>query len=131
MNIQLETIGIVVQDMATTLTFYRRLGLPIPEGLDHEANVDFQAPNGITLGFLTAALAAQADPGYRASAGGGGQSLNLQFRCATPAGVDETFQRLTAAGAPAYARPRDAPWGQRFARVTDPDGRVVNLYAPL
>ena len=129
MNIQLQTVGIVVQDMASTLAFYRLLGLPIPVGAEAEPNFDFESPGGVTLGFLTAELAAQADPGYQPPQGG--QSLNLQFACGAPAEVDAAYQRLTAAGAKGYAAPWDAFWGQRFARVADPDGRIVNLYAPL
>jgi hypothetical protein len=27
--------------------------------------------------------------------------------------------------------PYDAPWGQRYATVLDPDGNIVDLFAPL
>lgn len=128
MAIQLQTIGIVVTDMAKTLRFYRTLGLPIPEGLDAEENVDFEAPNGLTLGFLTLAMAQQADPNFKIPAG---QSMNLQFLCDAPALVDSVYQKLMEAGYESYAEPWDAFWGQRFARVKDPDDRIVNIYAHL
>lgn len=128
MAIQLQTIGIVAKDMKATLDFYRILGLPIPESVEDEPNVDYQAPNGITLGFLSEDVAKAADPNYKDPSG---QTMNLQFLVDSPAEVDVVYQRLTEAGYASYAQPWDAFWGQRFARVADPDGRVVNIYAYL
>ena len=128
MALSLQTIGIIVADMGKTLQFYRILGLPIPEGLDAEFNVDYETPAGLTLGFLTEAAARQADPTFVTPVG---QSMNLQFMADSPAAVDEVYHNLTAAGYESHAQPWDAYWGQRFARVKDPDGRIVNLYAHL
>jgi len=41
------------------------------------------------------------------------------------------FERLTTAGHPGSLNPYDAPWGQRYATVLDPDGNMVDLFAPL
>ena len=128
MAASLQTVGILVKDMAATLQFYRTLGLSIPADQDHDANVDVDLPGGIKLGFLTMERASQADPGFITPIG---QSMNLQFVCGSSAEVDSTFQELVSAGYAAYAQPWDAFWGQRFARVVDPDGRVINLYAEL
>lgn len=84
MSFQLQTIGIVVAPMGKALHFYRTLGLSIPEGLDHEDNVEFKAPNGITLGFLTLAMAEQSDPHFKTPAE---DSMDLQFLCDSPAEV--------------------------------------------
>ena len=128
MSIKLRTVGLVAQNMPKTLNFYRAIGFAIPEDADHEDNVDFETPEGITLGFLSDKLARQADPKFKTPSG---QSMNLQFLCKTPSEVDALFASLTKAGHPAYAEPWNAPWGQRFARVQDPDGRIVNFYAFL
>lgn len=45
--------------------------------------------------------------------------------------VDVVFNRLMDAGYESYAEPWDAFQGQRFGRVKDPDGRIVNIYAHL
>ncbi len=129
MSITLQTIGIIAADMGKTLHFYRTLGLPIPEGLDAEFNVDYETPSGIVLGFLAEAAAKQADPNFKTPIIG--QSMNLQFLVDTPAEVDTIYKRLLDAGYKSYAEPWDAFWGQRFGRVIDPDGRVVNIYAHL
>ena len=128
MSVELKTVGVIVKDMAATLAFYRVLGLAIPEGDEGEDNVDVSLGNGIVLGFLTESMAKQAEPRFVEPVG---SSLNLQFECSSPAEVDETFSKLTSAGYVSYTEPWDAFWGQRFARVTDPDERIVNLYASL
>jgi uncharacterized glyoxalase superfamily protein PhnB len=44
--------------------------------------------------------------------------------------VDALYAELTAAGHHGELAPFDAPWGQRYASVNDPDGNGVDLYAP-
>lgn len=36
---------------------------------------------------------------------------------------------LAARGASVAKQPFDAPWGQRYATVLDPDGNAVDLFA--
>lgn len=38
---------------------------------------------------------------------------------------DRAVDRLSAAGVPVVERPADQPWGERVARVRDPDGNEV------
>ncbi len=38
---------------------------------------------------------------------------------------DEAVERLRAAGATVTEEPADQPWGERVARVLDPDGNEV------
>lgn len=128
MSIALRTVGIIVKDMPKTLDFYRILGLAIPADADAEENVDFESHSGIVLGFLTEARAAQADPNFIPPKS---SSLNLQFECSSPDEVNDTCARLASAGYVVYAEPWDTFWGQRFGRVTDPDNRIVNIYAAL
>jgi uncharacterized glyoxalase superfamily protein PhnB len=128
MALQLHTIGIVVSDMGKALTFYRHLGLTIPEGAEAESNAECTIGNGITLGFLTEEAAQHADPARIQPVG---QTMNLQFQCDSPAEVDATYTKLVAAGYASYTAPWDAFWGQRFARVKDSDGNIVNFFALL
>ena len=128
MSVRLKTVGVVVKDMAATLEFYRVLGLEIPAEQDDEENAEVELGEGLVLGFLTEARARQGDPGFMTPVG---QNMNLQFECDAAAEVDERYGKLTVAGYTSYAEPWNAFWGQRFARVVDPDGRVVNLYAGL
>ena len=45
--------------------------------------------------------------------------------------LDEVAGRLADGGATVHLAPFDAPWGQRYATVLDPDGNHVDLFAPL
>jgi catechol 2,3-dioxygenase-like lactoylglutathione lyase family enzyme len=115
MPIRLHTVGLVVKDMPRALAFYRALGLHIPAEEDHAPHVEFTGTGGVVMGFDTEAMVLKTDPKWTAPAGG--QRVNLQFELGSAAGE--------------YAAPWDAFWGQRFARVTDPDGNVVSLFAEL
>ncbi|MDT5019076.1 MAG: hypothetical protein QOD39_5236, partial [Mycobacterium sp.] len=57
--------------------------------------------------------------------------LALAFGVGSSAEVDTLFEKVTAAGHPGLLKPYDAPWGQRYATVADPDGNWVDLFAPL
>ena len=59
-----------------------------------------------------------------------GNQLALAFQCASPAEVDELYERVRAAGFDTDKEPWDAFWGQRYAQLRDPDGVPVDLYAP-
>jgi uncharacterized glyoxalase superfamily protein PhnB len=61
----------------------------------------------------------------------GSQRTVLAFLCDSPDEVDRLYGELVGAGGEAYKEPWDAFWGQRYAEVKDPDGNVVDLFAPL
>src|SRR5918999_372034 len=42
-----------------------------------------------------------------------------------------TFEPLVSLGYDGHKAPWDAPWGQRYALVRDPDGNAVDLFCPL
>jgi uncharacterized glyoxalase superfamily protein PhnB len=126
---QLDLIGLVVNDMAASLAFYRRLGIELPAGADREQHVEATLPGGLRLGWDTAELIRSIHPHWQPPAGGHG--IALAFRCDHPAAVDQAYAELVAAGYEGTAAPWDAFWGQRYATVHDPDGNAVDLFAPL
>ncbi len=126
MSPHLDTVGLVVQDMAKSLEFYRTLGLAIASQEDQAPHVEYQGAQGYTIGCISQAVVQQTDPKWIASFG---QRLNLQFKFDAPTEVDAAHQRLVAEGYESYQEPWDSFWGQRFARVIDPDQNVVNLFA--
>ncbi len=128
MTSQPDFIGLTVRDMGAALRFYRMLGLAIPEGAEKEDHVDVAAPNGLRIAWDTEALIKSLYPDWVEPAG---QRVTLAFKCDSPAEVDQTFARLTAAGFKARRAPWDAFWGQRYAVVYDPDGNAVDLFAAL
>lgn len=44
--------------------------------------------------------------------------------------VDAHVNMLRAAGAAIVEEPSQRPWGARAATVADPDGRIINVFAP-
>lgn len=129
MKISLHTIGITVKDLGKSLSFYRTLGLPIPEGQDNEHHVEFTSENGYSIGFIPETTMLQADPTWKAPVGN--SRISIQFACASPAAVDETYKKLIEAGHQSFKEPWDAFWGQRFAQVLDPDGNNIGFFAEL
>ncbi len=51
--------------------------------------------------------------------------------CDTPKKVDEVVNDIKIAGYIVVKEPWDAFWGQRYGIVQDPDGYMVDLFAPL
>lgn len=128
MDARLDLVGIVTRDMRASLAFYRRLGLDVPEESEEQPHVETATPGGLRVAWDTAELIAQIYPGYTAPAGG--HRMALAFLLPTPAAVDEKYAELAALGH-GNKEPWDAPWGQRYAVVDDPDGNHVDLFAPL
>ena len=125
----LDLVGIVVDDMARSLAFYRELGVPIPAGAGSEDHVEVTMPNGLRLAWDQIDMVRSFNPGFQPSTGDG--RVALAFLCESAADVDALCERLVAAGYPLHKEPWDAFWGQRYAMVRDPDGNGLDLFAPL
>ena len=128
MNARLDLVGIVARDMDASLSFYRRLGLDIPEGVEDEPHVEVATPSGLRIAWDTAELIRQIDPEWAEPSGG--HRVALAFLCTNPADVDAKYEELAALGH-GHKEPWDAFWGQRYASVRDPDGNQIDLFAPL
>lgn len=123
---RLDALGITAADLPASLAFYRRLGLEFTafgEG-HHEASM----PSGFRL-MIDDVATIESFSTYEASTGG--RNVALAFGCDTPAEVDAAFAAVTEGGAAVKAEPFDAPWGQRYATVFDPDQNPVDIYATL
>ncbi len=129
MQARLDLIGLVVQDMARSLAFYRRLGLAVPAGADGEPHVETTLPGGLRLAWDTVETVRSFDPDWTAPSGS--PRVGLAFLFDSPAEVDRAFAEMVAAGYEGYKAPWDAFWGQRYAVIHDPDGNSVDLFAPL
>ncbi|MEV6299612.1 VOC family protein [Actinoplanes sp. NPDC051861] len=124
----LNAFGLVVADMATSLAFYRLLGLEFDDGADDAPHVETALGGGIRLMWDSHATIKSFHPEFTPP-GPDGARISLAFDCGSPAGVDAAYRALTGAGHPGEHEPFDAPWGQRYAVVRDPDGNGVDLYA--
>jgi len=122
----LSAIGIVTEDMAESVRFYRLLGVNVPDPSgDH---LDATLPSGIRLMWDTLELIRQLEPDWPPPVG---HRMALAFECASPREVDDVHKRIVDAGFDSKKEPWDAFWGQRYAQVVDPDGNVVDIFAQL
>jgi catechol 2,3-dioxygenase-like lactoylglutathione lyase family enzyme len=126
-SVQSVVVEIVARDVARTVEFYRLLGLEIPD--PYGPHVEVALPGGNRLAFDTEDVIASMHPGWTPPTGPG--RVAIAFGLDVPAAVDAMYERITAAGHPGTLKPYDAPWGQRYATVRDPDGTSVDLFAPL
>jgi predicted lactoylglutathione lyase len=124
---QLNAIGIVVSDMARSISFYRLLGLDVPETPD-EDHVDTFLPNGVRFMLDAEEMVKGFRPDWNRETG---NQVALAFECESPAQVDELYAKATAAGFEGEKEPWDAVWGQRYGQLQDPNGVPIDLYAAL
>jgi catechol 2,3-dioxygenase-like lactoylglutathione lyase family enzyme len=126
---RLDVVGLVVQDMAASLAFYRRLGFAFAEGAEAEGHVETALPGGLRLILDTTGIIHSFNPDW--SPPSGDHRMALAFACDSPTEVDELYHELVTAGYGAHLPPWDAFWGQRYASVHDPDGNAIELFANL
>jgi catechol 2,3-dioxygenase-like lactoylglutathione lyase family enzyme len=130
MTARFDVIGLVVDDMARSLAFYRKLGLDIADDVEAEDHVEATLPGGLRMAWDTVASVRSFDSSWTPPTGGG-HRIGLAFLCADPAEVDRIYTDLVNAGYEGHLEPWDAFWGQRYATVRDPDGNGVDLFARL
>lgn len=125
----LDQVNLVVADMEATVSFYRMLGLKIPDTdpawqAHHRSAV---VPGGLDLDFDSIVFARQWNAG---SVGATAGSAVLGFKLPSRDAVDEVYQRVVDAGHRGQQEPYDTFWGSRYAIVEDPDGNPVGLMSP-
>jgi lactoylglutathione lyase len=107
---------ITTPDLERLLGFYRdALGGTVEYRFPPEGDPVYVALN-IGSGHLGIGAAPDAEAGV------GGQRFSLWVYAES---CDEAVERLRAAGAEVTEEPADQPWGERVARVLDPDGNQV------
>lgn len=123
----IDAIGIVASDVAASVAFYRRLGLDFPASEPDEHVEAAIGTTGVRVMIDSEEMIKSLDPDHEGNPNG---RVGLAARLGSAADVDTLYAELAADG---YGRtePYDAPWGQRYAQVADPDGQAVDLYAAL
>lgn len=104
------------RDIGQALTFYRDL-------LGGE--VVYQYPDDGPPGYVSVRLGSTSiGLGLDADAAAGASRIALWMYTDD---VDSAVERMRAAGTPVLDEPADQPWGERVAKVADPDGNEVFL----
>jgi catechol 2,3-dioxygenase-like lactoylglutathione lyase family enzyme len=128
---RLDAIGVIVSDLGKTVDFYRRLGLEFPADPDPEGHghAEAELPGGLRFMLDTEESVRSFNPDWSPSSGD--PRTAVAFLCESPEDVDRVYRELVDAGAEGRKEPWDAFWGQRYAEVRDPDGNLVDLFAPI
>ena len=125
-------VNLIVSDMSATVTFYRLLGLEVPdtepEWQDHHRAA--QVGDGLELEFDSIESVRRWNRGWQQHDRSPGARGVFGFRVDGRAAVDELHERLTAAGHRSQQPPYDTFWGSRYAIVEDPDGNAVGIMSP-
>jgi catechol 2,3-dioxygenase-like lactoylglutathione lyase family enzyme len=113
----ISAVTLLTADMGRAVHFYRTLGFRLLYGGEDAAFTSFQVGTGY---------------------------LNLQFDPVSSwprriwgrvvfwvADVDAVYQCARAAGFAVQTEPADAPWGERYFHVHDPDGHELSFARPL
>lgn len=130
MTLALDFIGIVTADLPASLDFYRTLGLDIAPGQDDAPHVETVLPGGMTLAWDPVSTVRGFRPDYELPSGE--NRIGFAFSAASPEEVDRVYAEVVARfPSAASMAPWDAPWGQRYSTVLDPDGNSIDIYAPL
>ena len=122
--VKLDMIGIVSNDLAASVAFYRQLGLDFPE--PDGPYVEVAGPGGVRVSINEANMIRQVYGDVEI----GGHAIGLAFLCDDSGHVDRLHRDLVAKGYISKLSPFDAFWGQRYATILDPDGNAIDLFAP-
>ncbi len=124
---RLDQINLIVSDMAASVAFYRRLGIPIqdtdPEWESHHRSGI--VGDGVDLDLDSNAFVKKWNEGWS------GSRAVIGFKVASRQQVDEVYGDLVGAGYRSQQSPYDAFWGARYAIIEDPDGNAVGIMSPV
>ncbi len=112
----LSAVTLATHDMARAIAFYRALGFEMRYG-----GVDAELTSFAAGSSFLNVIAAPKD----AKISFWGRAI---FHVDD---VDALHARAVAAGFTPEAEPRDAPWGERFFHLRDPDGHELSFARPL
>jgi catechol 2,3-dioxygenase-like lactoylglutathione lyase family enzyme len=120
---QIKGICLITNDVARLRNFYRAV-------LQMEVNGDdtytaFQM-GGVTFSLFDEREMERMAPGSMQHAGCGRCVVELQVN-----DVDHEFERLNRLNVPIVKPPTTQPWGLRSVWLRDPDGNIVNFFAPV
>ncbi|UAJ80225.1 VOC family protein [Leifsonia sp. ZF2019] len=123
----LAATRIFTDDVDGMVAFYERVtGLGATRR--HPLFAELVTPSGTLAIASTRTVAAMGDSGMRAA---DNHSVCLDFRVGSPDAVDAAHRDLSEGAARIVQEPADMPWGNRSLLIADPDGNLVNVFAPL
>ena len=114
--LSISAVTLATHDMRRAVRFYQGLGFELAYGGEQATFTSFRVGSG----FLN--LTAEAP--HRSWSWWGRIVLHV-------GDVDALYAQARALGLAPEAAPRDAPWGERYFHLTDPDGHELSFARPL
>jgi uncharacterized glyoxalase superfamily protein PhnB len=112
----INAVSLANHDMARAVRFYRALGFTLRSGGEQSSFTSFHAGSCY--------LNLMAQPADRRWSWWGRVIFYV-------GDVDAFYAQTVAAGLQPDSAPFDAPWGERFFHLTDPDGHELSFAKPL
>lgn len=123
---RLDGFGIMVDDMAVMVRFYRDvLGFEIKEAED-TSNVFLEKDGTLFLLYRKTDFEKMTGRKFSYCNGWNGH-YEIALSVENYAAVDKAFREVTEAGAEPVMEPTTEPWGQRTCYVADPEGNLIEI----
>ena len=123
---KLEGFGIMVDDMAVMVRFYRDvLGFEI-KGEEDTSNVFLEKDGTLFLLYRKSDFEKMTNRKFSYCNGTNGH-FEIALGVENYAAVDKVYADVTAAGAEGIMEPTTEPWGQRTCYIADPEGNLVEI----
>ena len=118
-------VVLLIEDLARSVAFYRRLGVAFPSGVDTRKDVAVDLGGGHTLVLTTTFAGNDVD---RVPPSGGARTF-LEFFVDDDAAVDALVAEMIDAGYHARRAPFRTDFDAYMGMVDDPDGNTVLITA--
>ena len=123
---KLDGFGIMVDDMAVMVRFYRDvLGFEIKEPED-TSNVFLEKDGTLFLLYRKSDFEKMTNRKFSYCHGINGH-YEIALGVENYAAVDEAYARVTGMGAEGVMEPTTEPWGQRTCYIADPEGNLIEI----
>lgn len=123
---KLEGIGVMVDDMAVMVRFYRDvLGFEIKED-ENTSNVFLEKDGTLFLLYRKKDFEKMTGRKFSYCTGVNGH-YEIAMGVENYAEVDKTYEAVVRAGAQSIMKPVTEPWGQRTCYIADPEGNLIEI----
>ena len=123
---RLDGFGLLVDDMAKMIRFYRDvLGFEIKEPED-TSNVFLEKDGTLFLLYRKTDFEKMTNRKFSYCHGINGH-YEIALGVENYAAVDEAYSRVIGMGAEGVMEPTTEPWGQRTCYIADPEGNLIEI----
>lgn len=123
---RLDGFGIMVDDMAVMVRFYRDiLGFDIKED-ENTSNVFLEKDGTLFLLYRKSDFEKMTNRKFAYCKGINGH-YEIALSVENYSAVDRTYKEMVDAGVKSVMEPTTEPWGQRTCYIADPEGNLIEI----